>query len=674
MFRKIYAPLFIAVTFWACSGSDDVKPTNDAKACFASLTTASQATPIQFNSDCSANAITYLWDFGDGGTSTEADPTYAFSKSGTFTITLTVTADNKTTDTHEAQIKITSVPSKSHFGNITADETWETGYIHYIQSSVYVDDATLTIQPGAIIKFKSGTQLGIGTKDGITKATLIANGTQEKPILFTADAPTPTPGFYRGIYFGAGSSGLNSMIYTTVEYGGQVNYETTSGNINIANTKVSMENNIIRRVAGSGIYTTGSTSFTKFNNNTITEYNPYALSLSPNTVHTVGNGNVLGTSPMVIRGGNFNLTQATWTKREFDYVLEGEIAIGNTSYAEGCKLTIDPGVNLKFKGSSRITVGENKYYGAIRGTLIAKGTATQPILFTTVSASATSGRHNIYFSSGNVTSELKYCTFEYGGGLGYNYSDDEALIIIKHTSAVDVTYCTFKNIRNCVFYVTDTGGFGTLDYNTIDVDNTTDGIIIPANIVHLLGLHNTVTAKREIVINGGLISQSVTWPKQTYPYYVDQGVSVYNDDGNAVWLTLTAGTEFKMGSGASFHIGVQYVYVGSIAEPGGLIAVGTAQNPIKFTSAKSPAAPGDWGSIQFGQTVLAGTKLQYATIEYGGSSTGNIYAYKTTAPVISNCTISNSKTFGILTNQCTVTQSSNVFANNPDGDVIQKNF
>lgn len=39
-------------------------------------------------------SITYLWDFGDGGTSTDANPTYTYTTDGEFTPTLTVTDDD----------------------------------------------------------------------------------------------------------------------------------------------------------------------------------------------------------------------------------------------------------------------------------------------------------------------------------------------------------------------------------------------------------------------------------------------------------------------------------------------------------------------------------------------------------------------------------------------------
>ncbi len=51
--------------------------------------------PITFRSDGSndpnGNAITYLWNFGDGSTSTEANPIYTYASTGIYTVTLTVT-------------------------------------------------------------------------------------------------------------------------------------------------------------------------------------------------------------------------------------------------------------------------------------------------------------------------------------------------------------------------------------------------------------------------------------------------------------------------------------------------------------------------------------------------------------------------------------------------------
>ncbi len=52
------------------------------------------------------------WNFGDGNTSTEQNPTHAYSKSGTYTVTLTATYTNGTTQTTNKNITISETPAK----------------------------------------------------------------------------------------------------------------------------------------------------------------------------------------------------------------------------------------------------------------------------------------------------------------------------------------------------------------------------------------------------------------------------------------------------------------------------------------------------------------------------------------------------------------------------------
>ncbi len=44
----------------------------------------------------SQNGISYLWDFGDGNTATQENPTHTYSSTGDFTVTLTITNCNQT--------------------------------------------------------------------------------------------------------------------------------------------------------------------------------------------------------------------------------------------------------------------------------------------------------------------------------------------------------------------------------------------------------------------------------------------------------------------------------------------------------------------------------------------------------------------------------------------------
>ncbi len=51
-------------------------------------------------------ATSYLWDFGDGTTSTERDPVHAYEKSGTYQVTLTIVLETGEKYTESTEIKV----------------------------------------------------------------------------------------------------------------------------------------------------------------------------------------------------------------------------------------------------------------------------------------------------------------------------------------------------------------------------------------------------------------------------------------------------------------------------------------------------------------------------------------------------------------------------------------
>jgi uncharacterized surface protein with fasciclin (FAS1) repeats len=65
-------------------------------------------TPISFTDQSTGEGtLTYLWDFGNGDTSTEQNPTYTYNAVGNYTVTLTVTDDGDQTDEYSMVVKIT---------------------------------------------------------------------------------------------------------------------------------------------------------------------------------------------------------------------------------------------------------------------------------------------------------------------------------------------------------------------------------------------------------------------------------------------------------------------------------------------------------------------------------------------------------------------------------------
>lgn len=89
------------VTFNACT-EDEPEPTDDPIASFQYDVNADNFLEVIF-SNFSQNADSYAWDFGDGTTSTEENPTHAYAEAGTYTVTLTATGAEGTTPSSKSE-------------------------------------------------------------------------------------------------------------------------------------------------------------------------------------------------------------------------------------------------------------------------------------------------------------------------------------------------------------------------------------------------------------------------------------------------------------------------------------------------------------------------------------------------------------------------------------------
>ncbi|MFI8533199.1 PQQ-dependent sugar dehydrogenase [Streptomyces aquilus] len=82
----------------------------------ANRTSGQAPLKVQFSSagtsDQDGDALTYSWDFGDGGTSTAANPTHKYTKNGTYTATLTAKDASGRTGSASAQVVVGNTAPK----------------------------------------------------------------------------------------------------------------------------------------------------------------------------------------------------------------------------------------------------------------------------------------------------------------------------------------------------------------------------------------------------------------------------------------------------------------------------------------------------------------------------------------------------------------------------------
>lgn len=649
--------IFLAALVITSCKKEEVKDPNAPEACIDPPSEIIAGTPVMFSSSCSVNGLTYAWDFGDGGTSTDANPAHTFTAGGEYTVTLIV--DNREGGTDEVtQTVIVQTPSiVEHSGVISEDETWIEA-VHLITGDVYVRGATLTIEPGAVVTFSSGAGLYIGSGSNSAGATLIAEGTSDKTITFTSAAATKSPGDWDFLGFYEGASEQSVMQYCVVEYGGK---SINNGAIYVDGANVSIENSKVRYSGNYGIALTNDAWFRSFTGNEVYENEDAPISIYGNYAHTIGEANeISGDKGIRVAGDWVEKEEATWLKQTTAYFIDGDLNVGSTT---GTKLTFSPGVEVRMGSKTSISVGNSNTFG----TLIAEGTGSDQITFTSAAAEALRSPGDwdylgFYDGAGNASS-LAYCHFEYGGG----YSSSIGMIYVDGAS-VSLTNCYVSNSESVGISLTNDGMFESFTGNTFE-DNSTYPVEIYGNYVHTLGEENSFQEGSGILVKGDNVEQAdITWHNQGIPYVVDNDINLGTQTGSR--LVIEPGTVLKFTENSSFNIG-------NSSKFGVLVADGEPDNMIVFTSGAPEGfeAPGDWDGIWFYEGTGSNSILDNCQVSYGGgysTSSGNLTVRNGNpgVPEISNTLIAHSAAWGIYINNNSDPALMEVaYANNALGDI-----
>lgn len=541
--------------------------------------------------------------------------------------------------------------------NITSNTTWETNNVYIIDGTLYIDGATLTIEAGTIIKFKEGAQIEVGSSE--TGSAIIANGTSDDPILFTAYAATPSAGDWDAIFFESGTASTTNLAYCTFEYGG--GYSTSYGTINLSDAEITMTNCTIKNSASYGISLNSKSKFKSFINNNINTTSSHVIKLYPNAAHTIGTGNIFETINssigILVTGGTYNQANETWLAQSVSYIIDGTMYIESNS---GSILNIEEGTTIGFTNGSQIEVGSS---GSTYGTIIAIGTVTNPIIFTSSATSKTAGDWDAIFLEDGTSnsSAFTYCTFEYGGG----YSSSYGSINLDYCS-VAFNNCTITNSESYGISLNSESSFVSFDNNAFS-SIANHPIKLYANYAHTIGTGNTYDSNLGILVTGDTYEQaSETWKKQSCAYYIDGTMYIGSSSGSE--LIIEAGSKIYFTQGSQLEIG------SSSSTYGKLVAQGTSEERIIFTSSApvGSASKGDWDVLFFESGTSAGTIIDNCDISYGGgysSSYGMIDLYETgTNVTISNSTISHSASHGISVDNNSSPSIINVTYNDIDGN------
>jgi parallel beta-helix repeat protein len=211
---------------------------------------------VQFSSadsyDADGTISATSWDFGDGNSSSEANPSHTYTMVNVFQAVLTVTDNNGATHTDTVSVNVQD-GTTVYAGDVSG--TWSAaGSPYRVEGDITVPAGqTLTIDPSVEVSFQNWYKLTVN-------GTLLANGTAGEPILFTASNASPG---WLGIRFVDAPDGsiLNNIIVEKGRATG-ASPEDSGGGIFIQNSSPTISNSVIRdnfaKVRGGGVYLEGS--------------------------------------------------------------------------------------------------------------------------------------------------------------------------------------------------------------------------------------------------------------------------------------------------------------------------------------------------------------------------------------------------------------------------------
>ena len=497
-----------------------------------------------------------------------------------------------------------------------------------VKGTVYVN-AELTIKPGTVVTFREDAQLYV-QNEGSIKAV----GLADTVIVLKAHEKGAD---WQRIYINDNAGKSSKFAYCHIS-----GAETA---IHVYYNKVSVDNCVIKDCSVNGVYLNNS-EFGSFTANTISDCEEYPLVIPFLQATAVTSDNEISGIGIALSGYQVGKKNGKVTIHEqtIPYVI-------TQSYVEiddNAEVTIEPGVTIAMGEDSYISVGYTS-----SGKLTAVGTEEKPITFTSNAKDKAAGDWGEirFYEYASKSSALKYCNLEYSG------AHDNGAVYLYYTK-IAIDSCTITNSSSYGVLAHSESSFTSFTGNVIK-DNELCPVRCSAAAAGAIAADNELDALG-VEINSYELTEKVTWVNLKVPFTIKASYLEIDDGGS---LTIEPGVTVQFAENS-------YLSVGYISE-GKLVAEGTAEEPIIFTSAMNDKYPGDWGNIRFYEYASAGCILDHCKILYGGDDGNSLYLYYCDAKVtIQNCEIAYSDGYGIYVNNASPTMSNNTYHDNKDGNKI----
>lgn len=539
---------------------------------------------------------------------------------------------------------------------------WETGDDIIITEDLYIDNVNFTIDPGVNVKIKSGCSIIVGENSA---ANLMFKGMAENPINFTTYNPenNPEENYWGNINIKSLYNDGDISIFENCNFikGGGKGYEAVIIN---ESKLLSITNCVIDYSMNFGIFSGNYGGFNDFHGNTIKHTLNHPIVIVTSSAHNLGTDNnilsdslnhgILLTSESI----NINSDSILWHAQTVPYIIPKGLSInGSSSW-----LTLEAGTKIMIGKDRDIAIHEGVKFTAA-------GVPGKPITFTSLEKEPQPGDWNCIMIYSETIAEFYNCIFEYGGRFD-DYMVDNGMLELYSSTNITIEECVFRYSESTAILLYKSAlnrpipMFYSFKNNTFE---NLDGyaISLRPESVNSIDISNNFN-NYPIYVQGETIEAGhIIWKDFGTDYLLDSYVSVRGELEPILEIEAGCIIKFERG-GISVGGGMTY--------GGKLIAVGTEEKPIIFTSAKAEPYYGDWGCILFNTMSHEGTILDHCEILYAGdyefnSREASVIIYNNGTNVsVTNCTIAHSSHYGL-----SVSSSSdpylfnNTFFDNLDG-------
>lgn len=332
--------------------------------------------------------------------------------------------------------------------------------VDYLITCVMDVEADIVVKAGVVIQFAENAGINV-TETGSFNAV----GTSDNRVRL--EGSSSEKGFWKGILFNSNSPN-NLLKHVVVNHAGGSSFNTNDDKAAViiwADAQLDIQNCNIGNSANYGISAIYTNSNWSISSTRIQQCDKApAVFLPPYLASFDGSNNFNGNPEnyLLVDLGTEPVTSSlTWRKGTIPYRITSTFSLFKELTVENAILNIEPGTEIQFEDNTGLWIDET-------ASLMAKGTASEPITFRGVNQTAGSWTA-IYFDGNTTQSEISHATVSHAGQtLDYENSG----ILMRINPPLTLSNITFNDISGCSVFNKDVALNPNLTTSNLTHNNT----------------------------------------------------------------------------------------------------------------------------------------------------------------------------------------------------------